>query len=160
MKRIVILGGGTGGTLLANRLRRAYRTEAVEIVVVDRDDAHVYQPGLLFVPFGRAEARRLTRPRWRQLHSGITYHQARIDHVDVENDRVYLQNGNALDYDVLVVATGAQLLPEETDGLTGPGWQRNVFTFYTPEGAEALRQALDRFDFGRLVVSFVDLPTS
>ena len=56
------------------------------------------------------------------------------------------------------MATGAQLLPEETDGLTGPGWQRNVFTFYTPEGAEALRQALDRFDFGRLVVSFVDLP--
>ena len=158
MKRIVILGGGTGGTLLANRLRRAYRPEAAEIVVVDRDDAHVYQPGLLFVPFGRAEARRLTRPRGRQLRSGIIYCQATIDHVDVENDRVYLQNGNTLDYDVLIVATGAQLLPEETDGLTGPGWQRNVFTFYTPEGAEALRHALDRFDFGRLVVSFVDLP--
>jgi hypothetical protein len=74
---------------------------------VDRDDAHVYQPGLLFVPFGRAEARRLTRPRWRQLHSGITYHQPWIDHVDVENDRVYLQNGNALDFDVLVVAAVA-----------------------------------------------------
>ena len=158
MKRIVILGGGTGGTLLANRLRRAYRPEAAEIVVVDRDDAHVYQPGLLFVPFGRAEVRRITRPRWRQLRSGISFCQARIDHVDVEKDRVYLQDGNALDYDVLVVATGAQLLPEETDGLTGPGWQRNVFTFYTPEGAEALRHALDRFDFGRLVVSFVDLP--
>ena len=71
---------------------------------------------------------------------------------------MYLGNGNALDYDVLIVATGAQLLPDETDGLTGPGWQRDVFTFYTPEGAEALRQALDRFDFGRLVVSFVDLP--
>ena len=126
MKRIVILGGGTGGTLLANRLRRAYRPEAAEIVVVDRDDAHVYQPGLLFVPFGRAEARRLSRPRWRQLRSGISYCQARIDHVDVEKDRVYLQNGNALDYDVLVVATGAQLLPDETDGLTGPGWQRNT----------------------------------
>ena len=56
------------------------------------------------------------------------------------------------------MATGARLLPDETDGLTGPGWQRDVFTFYTPAGAEALRQALDRFDFGRLVVSFVDLP--
>ena len=71
---------------------------------------------------------------------------------------MYLGNGNTLDYDVLIVATGAQLLPDETDGLTGPGWQRDVFTFYTPAGAEALRQALDRFDFGRLVVSFVDLP--
>src|SRR5438034_8510731 len=158
MNLIVILGGGTGGTLLGNRLRRAYRPEAAEIVVVDRDDAHVYQPGLLFVPFGRAEARRLSRPRWRQLRSGISYCQARIDHVDIEKDRVYLQNGNALGYDVLVVATGAQLLPEETDGLTGPGWQRNVFTFYTPEGAEALRQALDRFAGGHLVVGIVDMP--
>src|SRR6266478_2579450 len=111
MKRIVILGGGTGGTLHANRLRRAYRPQAADIVVVDRDDAHVYQPGLLFVPFGLAEARRLTRPRWRQLRSGITYCQDTIDHVDVENDRVYLGNGNTLDYDVLIVATGAQLLP-------------------------------------------------
>jgi sulfide:quinone oxidoreductase len=158
MKRIVILGGGTGGTLLANRLRRAYRPEAADIVVVDRDDAHVYQPGLLFVPFGLADVQRITRPRGRQLHGGIIYCQATIDHVDVENDRVYLRNGNTLDYDVLIVATGAQLLPDETDGLTGPGWQRDVFTFYTPAGAEALRQALDRFDFGRLVVSFVDLP--
>jgi sulfide:quinone oxidoreductase len=158
MKRIVILGGGTGGTLLANRLRRAYRPEAAEIVVVDRDDAHVYQPGLLFVPFGRAEARRLSRPRWRQLRSGISYCQTTIDHVDIEKDRVYLQNGNALGYDVLVVATGARLLPEETDGLTGSGWQRNVFTFYTPEGAEALRQALDRFAGGHLVVGIVDMP--
>jgi sulfide:quinone oxidoreductase len=158
MKRIVILGGGTGGTLLANRLRRAYRPEDTHIVVVDRDDTHVYQPGLLFVPFGRADVQRITRPRWRQLRDGISYCQASIDHVDVENDRVYLVHGNPLDYDVLVVATGAQLLPEETDGLTGPGWQQNVFTFYTPEGADALRRALDRFDFGRLVVSFVDLP--
>jgi sulfide:quinone oxidoreductase len=83
MKRIVILGGGTGGTLVANRLRRAYRPEAVEIIVADRDGDHVYQPGLLFVPFGRADVRRITRPRWAQLRSGISYCQARIDHVDV-----------------------------------------------------------------------------
>ena len=144
VKRIVILGGGTGGTLLANRLRRAYRPEAAEIVVVDRDDRHVYQPGLLFVPFGLADTRRITRPRWRQLRSGIGYCQAGIDRVDAASDQVYLRGGTALGYDVLVVATGAQLLPEETDGLTGPGWQEDVFTFYTPEGAEALRQALTK----------------
>ena len=67
MKRIVILGGGTGGTLLANRLRRAYSPEAADIVVVDRDDAHVYQPGLLFVPFGLTGQGRITRPRHGQL---------------------------------------------------------------------------------------------
>jgi sulfide:quinone oxidoreductase len=158
MKRIVILGGGTGGTLVANRLRRAYRPEAAEIIVVDRDGDHVYQPGLLFVPFGRADVRRITRPRWAQLRSGISYCQARIDHVDVEKDRVYLQGGTALGYDVLIVATGARLQPEETDGLTGPGWQKDVFTFYTPEGAEALRQTLGRFTGGRLVVGIMDMP--
>jgi len=158
MKRIVIVGGGTGGTLVANRLRRAYRPEAAEIVVVDRDDRHVYQPGLLFVPFGLADVRRLTRPRWRQLRSGISYCQAGIDHVDAASDQVYLQSGTVLGYDVLIVATGAELLPEETDGLTGPGRQKDVFTFYTPEGAEALRQALDGFTGGRLVVGMVDMP--
>jgi sulfide:quinone oxidoreductase len=158
MKRIIILGGGTGGTLVANRLRRAYRPGAVEIVVVDRDDDHVYQPGLLFVPFGRADVRRITRPRWRQLRSGIIYCQTSIDHVDVEHDRVHFGAGHSLDYDVLIVATGARLLPEETEGLTGPGWQQDVFTFYTPEGAEALHRALARFDGGRLVVNVVDMP--
>jgi sulfide:quinone oxidoreductase len=158
MKRIIILGGGTGGTLVANRLRRVYRPEAVEIVVVDRDDDHVYQPGLLFVPFGRADVRRITRPRWRQLRSGIIYCQASVDHVDVEHDRVHFGAGHSLDYDVLIVATGARLLPEETEGLTGPGWQENVFTFYTPEGAEALRRALARFGGGRLAVNVVDMP--
>jgi sulfide:quinone oxidoreductase len=158
VERIVILGGGTGGTLVANRLRRAYRPEAAEIVVVDRDDDHVYQPGLLFVPFGLAEVRRITRPRWQQLRSGITYCQVGIDRVDTENDRVYLEDGTALGYDALIVATGAQLLPEETEGLTGPGWQKDVFTFYTPEGAEALRRALDGFTSGRLAVGVIDLP--
>ena len=158
MKRIVILGGGTGGTLAANRLRRAYGPGAAEIVVVDRDDRHVYQPGLLFVPFGLADVTRLTRPRWRQLRSGITFCQAGIDRVDTENDEVHLSNGTALGYDVLIVATGAQLLPEETDGLTGPGWQKDVFTFYTPEGAAALGAALERFAGGRLVVGVIDMP--
>jgi sulfide:quinone oxidoreductase len=159
MKRIVILGGGTGGTLVANRLRRAYRPGAVEIVVVDRDGDHVYQPGLLFVPFGLASTRRITRPRWRQLRSGIVYCQASIDHVDVEHDRVHFGGaGHSLDYDVLIVATGARLLPEETEGLTGPGWQKNVFTFYTPDGAEALRRALEEFGGGRLAVNVVDMP--
>jgi len=158
MKRIVILGGGTGGTLVANRLRREYDPGVAEIIVVDRDDDHVYQPGLLFVPFGRPDVRRLTRSRRRQLRSGVTFRQAGIDHVDAEADRVYLDDGTVLGYDVLIVATGAQLLPEETDGLTGPGWMRDVFTFYTPEGAAALHAALDRFGGGRLVVNVIDMP--
>ena len=81
--RIVILGGGTGGTLTANRLRRTYSTAEAEIVVVDQDDRHVYQPGLLFVPFGLTHVDDIVKPRGRQLHDGITYVQSAIDRVDV-----------------------------------------------------------------------------
>jgi sulfide:quinone oxidoreductase len=155
--RIVILGGGTGGTLAANRLRRVLGDD-VAVVVVDHDDSHVYQPGLLFVPFGLAHLDEIVRPRRRQFHDGIDFRQAAVDRVDLEAQRVVLDDGTALGYDVLVVATGAVLLPEETEGLTGPGWLEKMFTFYTPEGAVALHEALVRFEEGRLVVGVVDLP--
>jgi len=155
--RIVVLGAGTGGTLAANRLRRVLDDD-VQIVVVDQDDSHVYQPGLLFVPFGLTHLDEIIRPRQRQLHRGIGYRQTAVDRVDLDTERVWLADGTALEYDVLVVATGSTLVPEETEGLTGPGWMEKVFTFYTPEGAGRLRDALDWFDGGRLVVDVVDMP--
>ncbi len=157
-KRIVILGGGTGGTLMANRLRKLYVRDEVEIAVVDRDDRHIYQPGLLFVPFGLASVDEIVRPRARQLHKGISFHQTGIDHVELEADVVHLEDGTTLPYDVLIVATGTHLQPEETEGMTGPGWMEKVFTFYTPEGAAGLAEALNDFDGGRLVINFIDLP--
>ncbi len=157
-RRIVILGGGTGGTMVANRLRRRFDADEVKIQVVDRDDRHVYQPGLLFVPFGLAEVDHIVRPRHRQLHSGIEFHEAEVDSVELDRREVRLTDGTTLAYDALVVATGVRLQPEETEGLTGPGWNERAFTFYSPEGAEALRHALDHFDRGRLVVNLVDMP--
>ncbi len=153
----MILGGGTGGTIAANRLRRILDVD-VEITVVDRDDEHVYQPGLLFVPFGMAEARELVRSRRRQLHPGVGYRDCGVSHVDIGGRRVRLDDGAVLGYDVLVVASGARLLPEETEGLTGAGWMERVFTFYDLAGAVALEKALEVFDGGRLVVNVVDLP--
>jgi sulfide:quinone oxidoreductase len=155
--RIVILGAGTGGTLAANRLRRLYGDE-VELTVVDRDDRHVYQPGLLFVPFGLAEPEEIVRPRGAQLRDGVELLVSEIDRVETAENCVYLTDGRVLAYDLLVIATGATLLPEETEGLTGPGWGERVFTFYDLEGATALREALRGFDHGRLVVNMVDLP--
>jgi sulfide:quinone oxidoreductase len=155
--RIVVLGGGTGGTLLANRLDRRYGARA-EVHVVDRDDAHVYQPGLLFVPFGLAQPEKLVRPRHRQLRRGVRFHESEVEQVDLARERVLLADGSELPYDVLVVATGARLQPEETEGLQGPAWNESVFTFYERESATALREALSRFDGGRLVVNVVDLP--
>jgi len=156
--RIVVLGGGTGGTLAANRLRRLSPAGEVEITVVDRDDRHVYQPGLLFVPFGLTHPEDIVRPRGRQLHRGIDYRPTAVDRVDIATGVVHLADGATLPYDVLVVATGAVLAPEETEGLTGPGWMERVFTFYTPEGAGALEAALATFDGGRVVVNVVDMP--
>jgi len=156
--RIVILGAGTGGTLTANRLRAAYPPAEASITVVDQDDRHVYQPGLLFVPFGLARPDDIVRPRSHQLHDGIEYRQSPIDRVELAADRVVLADGSLLDFDVLVVATGATLVPEETDGLTGDGWGENVHTFYTLDGATKLAEALARFEGGRVVVNVVDLP--
>jgi sulfide:quinone oxidoreductase len=157
-KRIVVLGGGTGGTLLANRLRRQLDRAAAEIVVVDADDKHIYQPGLLFVPFGLARPEALVRSRQQQLRAGVEFHCAAVDHVDLENDVVLLADGTSLGYDVLVVATGARLMPEETEGLLGPGWLEKVFSFYSLDAAVPLRHALAEFQGGRLVVGVMDMP--
>jgi len=107
MQRVVILGGGTAGTLTANRLQRELGGQAA-ITVVDRDDDHWYQPGLLFVPFGRANPGTIARSRARQLRPGIGYHhKSPVDHVDIGQRRVHLEDGTVLPYEVLVVATGA-----------------------------------------------------
>ncbi|MGB2756867.1 MAG: FAD/NAD(P)-binding oxidoreductase [Acidimicrobiia bacterium] len=155
--RIVILGAGTGGTLTANRLHHECGDD-VSITVVDQDDRHVYQPGLLFVPFGLTQPEDIVRSRARQLHKGIAYHQSAIDHVDLEHNLVTLADGTTFEYDLLVIATGATILPEETEGLTGPAWGKTVHTFYTLDGAEALEKALDTFDGGRVAINVVDMP--
>ena len=155
--RILILGGGTGGTLVANRLRRVLDADHV-ITVVDRDDEHVYQPGMLFVPFGLTTVDEIVRPRASQLHPGIYFIDSGVDHVDLDVQTVHLETGDHLGYDVLVIASGATLVPEETEGLTGPGWNKKVFTFYDPAGATALSRALPTLTSGRLVVNVVDMP--
>jgi sulfide:quinone oxidoreductase len=144
--------------MIANRLRRALTIDEAAITVVDRDDMHVYQPGLLFVPFGLTSVEEIVRSRRRQIRDGVELRTAEVDHVDLEMDHVHLGDGETVPYDVLVVASGSRLQPEETEGMTGPGWMERVFTFYTPEGAASLAEALRSFDDGRVVVSFVDLP--
>src|SRR5690242_9569732 len=156
-KRIVILGGGTAGTLAANRLRHELG-DAAAITVVDRNNNHIYQPGLLFVPFGLTRPDRIVRPRARQLSPGIGYHQSAVDHVNIGRREVHLEAGTVLPYDVLVVATGAALLPGETEGLTEAMAQARAFSFYEPAGAAALSDRLARFDGGRLLVNLVDMP--
>lgn len=161
MTRILILGAGTAGTTMANRLRRLYardvRARRTRITVVDQDDRHVYQPGLLLLPFGLYRPEELVKPRGHLLHRDIEYVRGAIAHVAPDESTVHLGD-RALAYDVLIVATGTRIAPEETEGLTGPGWRERVFDFYTLEGATQLRDALARFDGGRLVINVVDMP--
>jgi len=159
-QRIVILGGGTGGTLVANRLHRYYHKAHGDaaITVIDQDNHHLYQPGLLFVPFGLAYRHEIVRPRHEQLHSGVEFIESAIERVDSDRNIVVVANGREIAYDVLVIATGSQLALEETEGLTGPGWNQSVFTFYDLAGATALAPAMADFDGGRLIVNVVDMP--
>ena len=155
--RIVILGGGTGGTLLANRLSRMLGAD-VAITVVDRDDAHIYQPGLLFVPFGLADPGEIVRSRRAQLRPDVEFRLAEVERVEPTSNIVFLDDGEEIPYDVLVIATGASLAPEETDGLQTSQWGRSIHTFYTLDGAVALRDALAALTAGHLVVDVVDMP--
>jgi len=157
VKRILILGAGTAGTTMANRLARALPT-GWEIVVLDRDDNHVYQPGLLFLPFGQYREDELVRPRSRLVDRRVQLRFAEIDRVVPDAQTVYLVGGEALRYDFLIIATGSRVLPEATPGLTGPGWRETAFDFYTLDGARALRGALERFRGGRVVINIVELP--
>ncbi len=162
MKRIVILGAGTAGTIMANRLRKLYRREIrrgrLSITVVDHETRHVYQPGLLFVPFQIYDPAEIVRPLPDLLPPEIDVVRRRIDRVEAETNRVHLEDGRVVPYDVLIVATGTRIAPEETEGLTGDGWGERMFEFYTLDGAAALARKLDSWPGGRLAINVVDMP--
>jgi sulfide:quinone oxidoreductase len=158
MKRLVVLGGGTAGTMVVNKLRGKLPARDWEIVVVDRDDTHLYQPGLLLLPFGVYTPEELVKPRQRFLPDGVELVLAEIDRVDADRSTVVLEDGRELAYDQLVVATGTSPRPDQTPGMLGPQWRQSIFDFYTLDGATALRDKLATWTGGRLVVQIVDMP--
>ena len=143
MRHLVILGGGTAGTMIANKLRHRLDRREWSITVVDRDDEHHYQPGYLFVPFGRYSHEQVVRSRHAFLPDGVDFVVGSIDKVEPEENVVLLEDGRRLPYDQLVIATGTTPRPDQTPGMLGPEWRRSIFDFYTLEGAEALAEALN-----------------
>ena len=158
MKRLLILGGGTAGTMVANKLRRRLDRADWQITVVDHDDDHLYQPGLLFLPFGNLHAQQIVKPRQRFLPDGVDLVLAEVARVDAEVSTVVLAGGRELPYDQLVIATGVSPRPDQTPGMLGPQWRRSIFDFFTLDGATALKTALEGFEGGRLVVHITDMP--
>jgi sulfide:quinone oxidoreductase len=157
MKHLVILGAGTAGTIVANRMRSRLPDDWA-IVIVDPAETHLYQPGLLFLPFGAHDERKITRPRARTIHPGVAWRRATVNAVDANARTVSLSGDTTIPYDLLVIASGSQIKPTETPGLLGDEWHRTIHDFYTLEGAQALRDALASFPGGRLVLNVVEMP--
>jgi sulfide:quinone oxidoreductase len=158
MRELVILGGGTAGTMIANKLHRRLPDDEWTITVVDRDDEHHYQPGYLFVPFGSYDRENVVRSRRRYLAGRVRLVYGEIDTVSTDDNVVHLADDRDLFYDYLVIATGTTPRPEQTPGLLGAEWRRSIFDFYTLDGARALADALKLFDHGRLVVHIAETP--
>src|SRR3954451_5121550 len=158
MKHLLILGGGTAGTMVANKLRRRLDDHEWRVIVVDQDDEHHYQPGYLFIPFGDYRPDDVVRRRRRLLAGGIEFLVGEVDRVDAQANRVHLQDGRQIRYDYLVIASGTTPRPDQTPGMLGPQWRTSIFDFYTLEGAQALGEDLRRFDHGQLVVHITEMP--
>jgi sulfide:quinone oxidoreductase len=158
MKKLLILGAGTAGTIMANKLAGALDRDEWQITIVDRDGQHHYQPGYLFVPFGIYSPRDIVKPRRDYLPRGIEVIFSGIDVIEPDENQVRLVGGRVLPYDFLIIATGAHPEPAQTDGLTGPGWRKDVFDFYTLDGATALSRFFKHWGGGRLVINIVEMP--
>ena len=156
MKNVVIVGGGTGGTLLANGLAKRLPRDW-SITVLDPDTDHLYQPGLLFLPFGIYDESKLFRPRNRTFARGVRWIPQAATRID-RDKKVVIAGETRVPYDLLVIATGSQIRPDQTEGMLGDDWQKRIFDFYTFDGARKLRDAIAAFDGGRLVVNVVEMP--
>ncbi len=150
--RILILGSGMGGTIVANGLARKLsdelRTGDASITVLGNTSKHLYQPGLLYVPFGRAREPELCRDERSILDRRINFVLDPADRIDVDNNVVIGASGKKYEYEYLVIATGSHLAPEMVPGLSEGAHQ-----FYNLEGARNLRDAIDNFEGGKIVIN-------
>ena len=159
MKKLVVLGAGTAGTMVVNKLSHLLDRDEWRITIVDQSEVHYYQPGFLFIPFGIYGPNDVVRPKRDTMPPGVELIMSEIESIDPAAKRVRLVKGNRyLDYDVLVIATGTHARPEETPGLLGPEWRESVHEFYTYEGALALARRLRTWKGGRLVVNIMEPP--
>ena len=142
-KHLVVLGAGTAGTMAVNKLRPRLPRETWDITVVEPSDAHRYQPGYLFLPFGAYTPEEVVEPTDRFLPEGVTRVREAVERVDADAGIVTLASDATLGYDYLVIATGTSPRPDQTPGMDDPAvWRSSVHEFYTMEGALALRDAV------------------
>jgi sulfide:quinone oxidoreductase len=157
MHRVLVVGGGVGGTLTANLLARKLRRRIdrgdLEIALVDESGSHVYQPGFMYIAMGGEREERLTRPERSLLDHRVRLIVDKAVRVDETARAVVLAGGEILPYEYLVLATGSQIMPEAIEHFA-----EEAHHFYTAEAARRLRHALDVFKGGRVVVAIASMP--
>jgi sulfide:quinone oxidoreductase len=159
MKRIVILGAGTAGTIVANKLYQELDADEWKITVVDQSEVHYYQPGFLFIPFGIYSKNDVMRPRRDYLPRGVEIIISEIELVEPDKNQVKIKkDGRVLPYDYLIVATGSRTVPEETPGLAEHEWRKTIYDFYTVDGAFELHKYLRTWRGGRMVLNVAEMP--
>ena len=158
MKKLLILGAGTGGTIMANKMRKILARDKWEITIVDQNKTHYYQPGFLFIPFGMYSAKDVVKPKSDFFPLGAKVIYSKIEKINHADSNVLLEDGVVLNYDYLIIATGTRTAPEETPGLLGNLWHKEIFDFYTIEGATALANYFKTWEGGKLVVNVTEIP--
>ena len=157
MKNLVILGAGTSGTMMANHLIHKLDKEDWKITIVDQYKTHYYQPGFLFLPFDIYKTKQVIKKGKKFIPKGVRYVNQKIEKIIHQENKVKLE-GEYLDYDILIIATGTKIAPEETEGMKEKEWHKSIFDFYTFEGAKALRNKLRKWEGGKLVVHITEMP--
>ena len=158
MDRILIVGGGSAGIMTAARLRNALSMDEAEITIVERKDTHVYQPGFTLIPFGLEDPENLVKPMKEVIPPGCNFIQDEVVSFNFEGNYVETKDGRKLEYDYLILATGAKLVLEEIEGLAENLGKNGVHTFYTLEGALKLKEAIEKFEGGDFVVVQAPIP--
>lgn len=158
MKKIIILGAGTAGTMMANHLKHHVKKEDWEIAIIDEREEHHYQPGYLFLPFDMYTPDDIIKPIKDFIPEGVLLITKSIDKIIPDENSVLLADGSSIQYDILIIATGAKIAPEEIEGMKGSEWHKSVFDFYTFEGALALRNKLREWEGGKLLVHITEMP--
>ncbi|MBT8254644.1 MAG: FAD-dependent oxidoreductase [Bacteroidia bacterium] len=158
MKKLLILGAGTSGTMMANHLDHKLPKKEWQITIVDQTKTHYYQPGFLFLPFDIYTTKQVKKNGKKFIPERVNYIQRKIELIDAEKNIVHLEDDYYLDYDILIIATGTNIAPDEIEGMNGPMWYKNIFDFYTYEGSKALRNKLREWEGGKLVVHITEMP--
>jgi sulfide:quinone oxidoreductase len=156
MKKVVILGSGAGGTMVASKLRKELNETEWQITIIDHDEMHHYQPGWLFIPFGVYSEEDCVKPKREFIPQGIDFVLDEVVGVNPDNRQVEGKKSK-YGYDWLVIASGCRIVPEEVEGMLDD-WYGNVHTFYTLEGAGKLRQKMKYFSSGRMVLNIAEFP--